>query len=401
MDTQVASRTVRALSNIRGSASSARVLNLVSAAANHGREEQYRLNPFFRNPILNKSIILKHRLRADELTLFYPRRYVATKIILPIDRDDLRYGGRYLFVGQRHYDSLMRDCFGHDVGDGSADRVILTALDELPSLDPFILREHLARRNIKPAPCYFDVSEADIERMFDFVRSDISPLVAMCFGEASEFSAHTKRLVSKILSNDLDHDLEPLRETLKLDKEQYSEGVFCWKGFLYYKWLVSEMFPVAIAVSREISAIRATGRLDAEEQGRIKDGKERLGLDILRVCNDIRHSLYVYDRAFTALTTAGDPTAFRDFLLSSPEMFFDLGANFAAIQHIVSFWRYRVPEGSPAVMDAGELFDMLLDFESGVPRDNADWRSPASPRVAAAVPEPHIPVAVRTEPIVL
>jgi hypothetical protein len=314
------------------------------------------------------------------MALFQPRRFIATKIIIPIDRADLRYGGRYVFVGQLHYDQLMRDSFGDDVRAGTHDRATLDALDELPSLDPFIMREHLTRRNICPAPCYFDISEADIERMSDFVRADIAPLVTMCFGTSSEFSSQTKKLVAKILSNDLDNDLEPLRETLRLDRQQYSEGVFCWKGFLYYKWLVDDLFPAAIATAKEIRAMRPIGKLDADEKVQLKEGKERLGRDIVNVCSDIRRSLSVYDHAFRSLTEASSSTAFRDFLLSSPEMFFELGANFAAIQHIVSFWRYRVPDPVRGVMDAAELSDMLLDFESGVPRETGLGRAQAAAR---------------------
>lgn len=59
--------------------------------------------------------------------------------------------------------------------------------------------------------------------------------------------------------------------------------------------------------------------------------------------------------------------AFRDFLLSSPQRFFELGENLAAVQHIVSFWRYRVPEGSRVLLDPYEFHGMLLDFDSGLP----------------------------------
>ena len=39
------------------------------------------------------------------------------------------------------------------------------------------------------------------------------------------------------------------------------------------------------------------------------------------------------------------PKTFRDFLLSAPHMFLELGEKLGAISHIVSFWRYRFPTG--------------------------------------------------------
>jgi hypothetical protein len=243
----------------------------------------------------------------------------------------------------------------------------LDAIDELPTLDPFILREHLARRGLRPAPCYFDVSQADLDRMLAFVREDIAPLINITFGSSGDLSSHTQILVNKILSNDLDNDLEPLRLTLRLDENQYSEGMFCWKGFLYYKWLVGDIFGKSIAVSQEIATARTVGRCDPETREQIKSLRLKLGDDIYKICEYVKGTLGAYDAAFKALTVAGDPISFRDFLLTSPARFFELGESLAAIQHIVSFWRYRFPEGARAMLDYYEFHEMLLDFESGIP----------------------------------
>ncbi|HUH22753.1 MAG TPA: hypothetical protein VLZ51_01685, partial [Brevundimonas sp.] len=99
-------RTVRNLVHLRSSASTARVLNLLNVYKEHGDEEEWAEKPFFRTPALNKSMIIKHRLRRDELDAFHVRRHVATKIVIPIDTKDLRTGGRFLFVGQRRFEIL-------------------------------------------------------------------------------------------------------------------------------------------------------------------------------------------------------------------------------------------------------------------------------------------------------
>ena len=64
--------------------------------------------PFFASPIINRSFLLKHRTRADESYLFASSRTVATKIIIPFDVNDLRAGGRSLFVDQRGYTDALR-----------------------------------------------------------------------------------------------------------------------------------------------------------------------------------------------------------------------------------------------------------------------------------------------------
>ena len=363
----MADRSVRALTNIGDTASSSRVLHLVKVAEKFENDPEYKARPFFKNRLLNTAIIIKHRLRRDEADLFKSFKTVATKLLVPIDRHDLKCGGRYVFVGQQHYDSVIVDTFGDDLRAGSPDRLTLDAIDELPTLDPFILREHLARRDIRPAACYFDISQADLDNMMAYVRQDIAPLINLTFGKTSDLSSYAQILVNKILASDLDSDLEPLRQTLKLDPKQYSEGMFCWKGFLYYKWLVNDIFVRAIAVSQEIGAARAVGRCDSDTRDQIRELQRKLGDDVFNACEYIKRSLGAYDIAFKALTEAGDPVTFREFLLSSPQRFFDLGESLAAIQHIVSFWRYRFPEGSRVLLDPYEFHDMLLDFESGIP----------------------------------
>ena len=75
--------TFRNLDNLRASASTARVLNLLRVSHEHGRTDGWRAAPLFQNPTLNRSLIIKHRLRRNEIDEFRVRRYVATKIILP------------------------------------------------------------------------------------------------------------------------------------------------------------------------------------------------------------------------------------------------------------------------------------------------------------------------------
>jgi len=59
-----------------------------------------------------------------------------------------------IFVGQFNYDTIMQAVFGETWMGDSPDRAMLACLDELPSLDPFLLREHLKRHDRHPARCY-------------------------------------------------------------------------------------------------------------------------------------------------------------------------------------------------------------------------------------------------------
>ena len=74
-------------------------------------------------------------------------------------------------------------------------------------------------------------------------------------------------MVSAMLSNKVDEKLEPLRLTLGLTGNDFREGVFSWRGFLYYKWSMGKFWPDVMGVLREINAIQPHGAIDAGTEG--------------------------------------------------------------------------------------------------------------------------------------
>ncbi|MGA0600114.1 hypothetical protein ACO2Q3_05355 [Caulobacter sp. KR2-114] len=360
-------QSVRNLANLQRSASTSRVLNLLRIGQRCGGEEEHAEHPFFRHPHLNRAIILKHRLRRNERDIFPDGRLTATKIVIPIDGADLKLGGRSVFVDQLNYDAVMHASLGERWITHAEDREMLELLDALPSLDPFLLREHLKRHGRTPARCYFEVSDADLARMHRYVEGEIRQLIELCFagGETSGRAGAGAKLVRKILSITVDEDTEPLRLTLRLEKNEYQEGVFCWKGFLYYKWTVAEQLKDIERVAASIGQIRPSGPADAEVKAYLGRTRDALGRSILAVRDAARETLTVYDRAFASLLD-GQPQAFRDFLLSAPSMFADLGERLGAVNHIASFWQFRFPLGRPAFIGAEELCETFMDFEDSL-----------------------------------
>ena len=143
--TTVNSRDVRNLANLGETASTSRVLNLAQVYVSSSKEKEYQLKPIFRDSQLNKCLIVKHTLRANERELFARSKRTATKIILPFDPLDLKLGGRSMFVNQTGFDSFCRGYFHVDDITGNNDVQLLRLLDQLPSLDPYLVREHLSR----------------------------------------------------------------------------------------------------------------------------------------------------------------------------------------------------------------------------------------------------------------
>jgi hypothetical protein len=190
--------------------------------------------------------------------------------------------------------------------------------------------------------------------------------VDLCFaGVEGGAGSQGSRLVQKILSTAVDAETEPLRLTLRLEKKEYQEGVFCWRGFLYYKWTLAEAAPHVGRVVEQVASIRPRGTMSLETKTNLARSREVLRKSILSICGGCRKTLKIYDDAFASLT-GGQPTAFRDFLLGAPALFTDLGERLGAVNHIVSFWNYRFPAGKPPVVTPDELTDIFNDFEGSL-----------------------------------
>jgi len=367
-------RSIRSLARLQDSGATSRVLNLIRVEQQHGQTDEHRSRPLFRNPQLNKAIYVKHRLRDNERELFSEYRTNATKIILPIDRKDLKSGGRSAFIGQKGYEAILGQLIGDLTLAGLADKKTLEALDQIPSFDPFLLREHLRRFGISPAACYFDLSEGDLRRMVGFLQDELRGLVKLAGAHENQFAASTAVLVQKILSTVANDDMEPLRLTLQLGQDEFMEGLFCWKGFLYYKWKLDEFSRAVPLLLDSIGQVRALDPAEPEVKVYIALARGRIQEAVRSQNRSLRETLQIYDTAYAQLTDHGQPQAFRKFLLDAPRLFISLGEKLGVLDHMASFWALRLEHqravhgvsSLPAGIPATELADIFVDFETGL-----------------------------------
>lgn len=366
-------RSVRYL-NALGNASTSRVLNLMAIAKDHSAEDDYKSRPLFQSSVMNASIVLKHRVRADESYLFLSPRSVATKVIVPFDLHELRLGGRSFFFEQRGFQEAMQQIGNYREGTMDRDLDVLKLINSVPSLDPFLLREHMRNHHYDVADCYFAISQADKKQMYEYVSGSIRALIQLAGLGGKESS--TAKLVSALLSTEVDEKLAPLRATLMLDGDAFREGVFSWRGFLYYKWCMQNFWPDLRDTIRELKAMQPGGALTPEYSTYITASKIRI-IDCVRQTGvNVSNTLRIYDDAYAKLVEHGQPAAFRDFLLGAPAMFLSIGEKMGAISHISSFWRYRFPRGHSGRADAEELVTIFQDFEAGFglqPAPMTDW----------------------------
>jgi hypothetical protein len=330
-----------------------------------GEKPEGQETPIFKSKRINRSIIIKHALRGAEVDLFDSKKVTGTKIVFPLAMSDLSLGGSFCFVGQKNANQSLREMVGDGVAekDFQEDLKTLELFDQLPSLDPFLLREGLRLNGIEPSRCYFDISEADIERMTRYVSKEIAALVRLAFaGGGADTDALCQTMAEKLLSDENAERLAPLRETLQLSGNQYSESIFAWKGFLYYKWVYGDAQLMIARVIKEMGKIKVL-RCEFHSEAHIYQSRDRVVKQLSVLQSFVMDALGNYDTSFRDLTVHARPAAFREFLLSSPAMFMGIGRKLGALMHVASYWRFRFGERPSFLIEAQDAVDLFENFE--------------------------------------
>jgi hypothetical protein len=360
-------RRIRNLEGLKATGDSSRVLNLVSVWTQSGHLPEYYDQPLFENRRLNRALILKHRLRNNEQDLFENPNHVGTKILLPIDDRDWKLGGRFVFVGQKDYLTVLSNTFGESMIYSPRDREILDIIANVPSLDPFLLKEILAKNSIVVSPCYFEISKPDTMAMNAFLKTEISKLVENLNLSNDNISIYTERLVNKIMSGRVDDGLEHLRMAINLPEEDFSDGIFAWRGFLYYKWSHGTISKRMGPVMNSIMNLKPFGLVSDSNKKKINSSKIELRKNIIYTIGEIRKTLSIYDESYKSLVVGNNPIVFRDFLISAPSLFINLGYQLGMMNYICNFWNFRFdPRQATKSMGADELTDLLAEFQEGL-----------------------------------
>lgn len=369
--------THRNMENVRHTDCAGRVFNLldltahvrISAGAVDG-DDRSAIEPFFAHPALNSVLFLKHRLRADELNLFEAGRTTATKVFLPFNRDDLSDGGRFVFIGERRWRNTCLDLFGLDPRaadpDSCRDLTLLEILDELPSLDPFLLRGRLRAEGIELAEGYFRLPDADYAAISDGVAREFLRLAGPDLRRVSRNSRTLGRMLRTMWDCRDPAIVGPLAAALEVSAEDLGDIMFAWKGFIYYKSLLPQLSCDWQRVRGQISSTLITGTTGRSSREHVEAARARVLSRMQQELVGALDLVRLYDQAYrNGMLERREPGVFRAFLEQAPELLLQLGGAVAGIHHANTFWQYRFGDTPTARCDGGEFHEILTDFVAG------------------------------------
>ncbi|MFS2319023.1 hypothetical protein RMQ97_13885 [Maricaulis sp. D1M11] len=355
---------------VKGGATS-RILDLHSIAKRYGETEAHDAYPFFLNGRLNRSFIVKHTVRAHERSYVLSQQPVVTKIICPLAEDELELGGHVVFVEENGFVPKMRALFGRadEPHMLDLDLIRLRELAAMPSFDPFLLAERY-RNHARPiADCYFSITPDEIAKMEDVVAGQIVKVVALAFGENARERDDQRALnFARLLLNQNDEaKLDQLRASLDMTTVEFKNGLFGWKGILYYRWSMAQAVANLKRFIRELQDAVIVGPTPAERQE--LDAMRRLIVEETRArWTNLSGVMETYENVFARFSRGQDPKGFRTFLERAPGLFYDMGSDLSVVSHVPSFWNFWKRENKKPFMEVSEARTLFTSFIASIAR---------------------------------
>lgn len=351
---------------VRGGATP-RILDLWSVRRRYGETLEMAAKPFFRNARLNSGFVIKHTVRPHDRPYLLSENPVATKLIIPVSIDDLAMGGHSFFVEEKGFERRLKEFLGVGVLNKHYDQDLarVKELAAMPSFDPFLLADRYSGGERPVARFYFNISADEQEAMLGNVTRQILGIVSLAFGdvEIRPDDERVRRFARQLLDGeDSGQKLAGLRETLGMSEAEYEDGIFGWKGILYYRWRIREVKDDLRKFAIELNDTIVRGATPEESQ-EVNDIRKAILATAKARWQALTAVMDDYDREYDRFCKGGDATALRAFLLKAPAHFGQLGADLSAVSHVTSFWAYwwnGREKGSLSAADALEIFPNFL-----------------------------------------
>jgi len=342
-------------------AESSRLLNLSQIHMRWGQFEDHAERPLFENRMLNRAIIMKYTPRPGELFEYAERRIKSTKILFPLDRNDLSLGSFSGLVGQKDFSRIMsRHLDGSDRLSDRDERV-LGLIDQLPTLDPFLLYALLKSNGLDVCQVYFQLSEADRLAIQQEMAQAFTPLVMLCFPDGRYETEGVKTFIDKILNFEESVEIDSLRAAFKLNAELFSVAMFAWRGIIYYKWKTATLNAALAVAMGKLEAIKL---VEPDGVGRAERSRTKILKMAATASARVQEINARYDTAFADFVDQRQADNFRQFLISAPSLFLICGQSMAIMEHIINFIEVRpTPNPREPGAHAQSLTEMLGELE--------------------------------------
>lgn len=350
------------------------------AAMSAAMLDEDEIGPLFRNKYLNNCIVLK----IVALTRRDRRRVYATDTLLyfPYNADNIYEGGDSILFSDPNREASLRHKCGFDPDDPKQakdidrDIRILEMLADIPTLDPFLLREKALQLNVvgEISPVYFDLSPEEWSKFQAPIREKIDALVRKALGvshnlKTMDIAGHVTNFLDKIWEARDIENIEGFVDSMEIPHDRAPELFFAWKAICYYQAQFRAIEPALKRLFQWIGDPRTALPIDLMT---LRDElRDQLDAEITllkqRMREYYRETVTIldnYEDSYQQFIEHGNPVPFKRFLGDAQQQYLTLAACLSANAHAVNLLEDQWRRGGPQVyaVQHRELLDCLLSI---------------------------------------
>jgi len=325
--------------------------------------EDPTIAPFFRNKPLNNLVLIKDTIPPD--TRRTAPSAIGTKLYFPFNENDVYEGGRTIFVHDKHLEAALIESFGQGAftKEGLAEDLrVLSILDKLPSLDPFLLKDVFLNNGITVNEAYFEVGKEIWNQIETFILQRFEPVVTAAFPDAKASDEKARKLIEKIWeARDLEA-LKPLIDAFRLPSEEALEIFSAWKGINFYSFQYERAKPLFIDMLTWLKNLKLpVGAVSAQERDELKAALElvrtQLRSEWQKVDAILRDYQESYDKMFKQKVSSVE---FVNFLKNSSKTYWELGNSLGKTGHASYCWDVMSKRFPGRKVPWEQLRDMIM-----------------------------------------
>lgn len=375
MDRQTLARTLDAgrASTLNCFATTADIAAMSASLPDDAQDERLFLNKYLNNCIILKIIAQKREDRRRTYstdTLFY----------FPYNAENIYEGGDSVLFSDPKRDAMLRHKCGIDPDDPlqaddiEHDNRLINMLADIPTLDPFILREKALQLEVSDDihPVYFNLTQEEWVTFQKPIREKIDALVRKALGvthslETSDIAHHVTNFLDKIWEARDIENIEGFVDSMDIPRERAPELFFAWKAICYYQAQARSLEPALKRLFQWIGDSRTSLPLDLMTLR--KELRDQIDAEITLLKQRMREYyletqsiLEMYENAYQQFIEKGNPKPFQRFLGDAQDQFLALAACLSANAHAINLIEDQCRRGGPQVyaVQHRELLDCLL-----------------------------------------
>ena len=300
---------------------------------------------FFRAHSLNNTIVIKEPNLDDVVGVHGRSLPVRTKLFLPYNTDVPYEGGESVFTDDVRFVPTLRHLSG---GDGVSeqrfelDLLKIKLFEQLPSLDPFLVKDTFVQAKVRVNEAYFRISAADWMNIRDHIGARFAVMCRFA-GDGRADAATVDRLVERLWeARNLD-PLFPFLSALGLPVERAPEFFYAWKGISYFDYEFTRNVEQLRSFSKWVQTAQTRGPAHRQDRLSIEEDRGILRDRLRKVVGETQEILRSYEESFDLLFNKRQSARkFADFMLESKRHFWTLGSNINGVQHAVAVWSKAV-----------------------------------------------------------